>query len=101
MIQYQDKDLTCVECNTTFTFSASDQEYFARKGFTNEPKRCKGCREKRKTGGDRGSEPRTMYSVTCDSCGRPTQVPFNPTNGRPVYCRDCYVQQKGQGGGRH
>ena len=48
MQQYTDKNLTCVDCGSTFLFSADDQEFYARKGFTNEPKRCKPCRDKRK-----------------------------------------------------
>ncbi|MEG1192882.1 MAG: CxxC-x17-CxxC domain-containing protein [Clostridia bacterium] len=35
-----------------------------------------------------------MYDVVCDSCGRPTQVPFQPRGDRPVYCRDCFDQQR-------
>ena len=94
MMQYQDKNLTCTECGASFVFSADDQEFYARKGFTNEPKRCKVCRDKRKSSGGEGRGERTLYSVTCDGCGRPTQVPFNPTNGKPVYCRECYTQRK-------
>jgi CxxC-x17-CxxC domain-containing protein len=93
MNQFTDKNLTCVDCGATFLFSADDQEFYARKGFTNEPKRCKICRDKRKTaGGD--SRERTLYTVTCDACGKQTQVPFNPTNGKPVYCRDCYQSRR-------
>jgi CxxC-x17-CxxC domain-containing protein len=35
-----------------------------------------------------------MHTVTCAECGAETQVPFEPTEGRPVYCRDCYAKQK-------
>jgi CxxC-x17-CxxC domain-containing protein len=93
MNQFTDKNLTCVDCAATFLFSADDQEFYARKGFTNEPKRCKVCRDKRKTvGGD--SRERTLYTDTSDACGKQTQVPFNPTNGKPVYCRDCYQSRR-------
>ena len=37
---------------------------------------------------------RQLYSVTCASCGKQTQVPFKPSGGRPVYCRDCYMKQR-------
>lgn len=37
---------------------------------------------------------RTLYSVKCTNCGKDTQVPFEPSGGRPVYCRDCYMQKK-------
>ncbi|HEU5251128.1 MAG TPA: zinc-ribbon domain containing protein [Thermoanaerobaculia bacterium] len=95
MQQYTDKNLTCVDCGNTFLFSADDQEFYARKGFTNEPKRCKVCRDKRKAAAGEGRE-RTLYDVTCDGCGKQTQVPFNPTNGKPVYCRECYSARRAQ-----
>lgn len=37
---------------------------------------------------------RPMYDVVCARCGKPTQVPFQPRNDRPVYCRDCYEKQR-------
>jgi len=95
MQQYTDKNLNCVDCGGTFLFSADDQEFYARKGFTNEPKRCKPCRDKRKSASGEGRE-RTFYDVTCDGCGKQTQVPFNPTNGKPVYCRECYSARRSQ-----
>lgn len=48
MADYKDKTIKCVDCGTEFIFSARDQEFYAEKGFTNEPKRCKPCRDKRK-----------------------------------------------------
>lgn len=44
---------------------------------------------------------RQLYSVKCANCGKQTQVPFKPTGDRPVYCRDCYMQKRGErsGGG--
>lgn len=33
---------------------------------------------------------RGMYKATCADCGKDCEVPFKPTEGRPVYCRDCY-----------
>lgn len=38
---------------------------------------------------------RQLYDVTCASCGKPAQVPFKPTGDRPVYCKDCYMKQRG------
>jgi CxxC-x17-CxxC domain-containing protein len=40
---------------------------------------------------DRG---RTLYNVKCSNCGKDTQVPFQPSAGRPVYCRDCFMKMK-------
>src|SRR3989338_8241682 len=37
---------------------------------------------------------RTLYNVKCSNCGKDTQVPFQPSGDRPVYCRDCYMQKK-------
>lgn len=90
---YQDKDLACKECGQQFTFTAGEQEFYASKGFENEPSRCPSCRAARKQQGGRGGE-RQMYTVTCSECGQETQVPFNPTGDRPVYCRDCFQARR-------
>jgi len=93
---YQDKILTCRECGEEFTFTASEQEFYAEKGFTNEPGRCPSCRVARKhqrnSGRGYGAQ-REMFPATCAACGVETQVPFRPTGERPVYCRDCYAQK--------
>ena len=92
-MSYQDKQITCSDCGTTFTFGVRDQEFFASKGFTNEPKRCPSCRaaKKQNTGGGYGSSaPRQMYPVKCATCGKDTEVPFAPRGDKPVYCSDCY-----------
>jgi len=41
---------------------------------------------------DRG--PREMHKVTCADCGNECEVPFKPTEGKPVYCRDCYQKRR-------
>jgi CxxC-x17-CxxC domain-containing protein len=45
--------------------------------------------------GNRSSGPREMFTATCSSCGREARVPFRPTNGKPVYCSDCFRSQRG------
>ncbi|ACV63816.1 conserved hypothetical protein [Desulfofarcimen acetoxidans DSM 771] len=95
---YQDKTLTCRDCGADFIFSASEQEFYNDKGFTNEPGRCPQCRlarKQRNNGGgfNRGSsdrQPREMFSAVCAECGAETEVPFRPSGNRPVYCRDCF-----------
>jgi CxxC-x17-CxxC domain-containing protein len=72
---FQDKTLHCADCDTDFTFDVQEQEMFASRGYTNEPKRCPSCREARKS---------------CAQCGKNTEVPFEPRSDRPVYCSDCY-----------
>jgi CxxC-x17-CxxC domain-containing protein len=130
-MSYADKTLTCRDCGTQFVFTAGEQEFYAQKGFTNEPTRCPSCRQARKQGGggrggggygdrdsygggggygDRdsygggrrgggggrgfGGGEREMHSVTCASCGREAKVPFIPRGDKPVYCDDCFQQQR-------
>ena len=38
--------------------------------------------------------PRTMHKATCADCGNECEVPFKPTEGRPVYCRECYQKHR-------
>ncbi|MEO5966262.1 MAG: CxxC-x17-CxxC domain-containing protein [Candidatus Limnocylindrales bacterium] len=45
--------------------------------------------------GQRSSAPREMFEATCSSCGKEARVPFRPTNGKPVYCSDCFRTQRG------
>src|SRR5688500_2680524 len=96
MDTFNDKSLSCIECGGDFLFSSNEQAFYAERGFTNEPKRCKNCRDKRKTSSTRemSGGSRQMVSVTCDSCGIATEVPFTPVSGKPVYCRDCYNQRR-------
>ncbi len=102
MITMQDKTLTCRDCGREFTFTASEQEFFAQKGFTNEPGRCPECRAARKAqnGGSAsyGRSERQMYPAVCAECGKETQVPFQPHDDRPVYCSDCFATKRPSGG---
>jgi CxxC-x17-CxxC domain-containing protein len=96
-MSYADKTLSCRDCGVDFTFTASEQDFYAQKGFTNEPTRCPGCRAQRKAqgGGRRGSTgPREMHTATCSSCGKDAQVPFVPRGDKPVYCSDCFQGQR-------
>lgn len=99
---FADKVLTCKDCGREFTFTASEQEFYAEKGFTNEPGRCPECRAAKKAqnrGGDRrggfgGNAQREMFPATCSACGQPTMLPFQPSGDKPVYCRDCFQPKK-------
>ncbi|MBT9148780.1 MAG: hypothetical protein DDT28_00194 [Dehalococcoidia bacterium] len=93
-MSFTDRKLQCADCGAAFTFSANEQEFFAGKGFTNDPRRCPDCRASRKLergGGYRslGSR-RQMYPAVCAACGVGTEVPFEPRQDRPVYCSQCY-----------
>ncbi|MFC1950848.1 CxxC-x17-CxxC domain-containing protein [Chloroflexota bacterium] len=89
-MSFTDKTLQCFECSNTFTFTAEEQEFFQTKGFVNEPKRCPSCRAARKSQRSGYGGSRQMYPAVCAQCGKDTEVPFEPRNGRPVYCSDCY-----------
>jgi len=113
-----DKTLTCVECNSQFTFSADDQAFHAQKGYT-DPKRCPSCRSARRStggssygsgggsyssyggdsyGGGGSSRQRQMHPATCAQCGKATEVPFLPSGDRPVYCSDCFSKRPATSG---
>jgi CxxC-x17-CxxC domain-containing protein len=90
---FEDKSLQCSDCGATFTFSAEEQQFFQSKGYTNDPKRCPACREARRAMryGSNGYRPRRqMFPAVCAECGKETEVPFEPVQGRPVYCSECY-----------
>jgi CxxC-x17-CxxC domain-containing protein len=94
---FTDKTLVCSDCGREFTFTAGEQEFYSSRGLLNEPKRCPECRaarrrERRGYGGSRQS-----YPAICASCGKETTVPFKPTEGRPVYCKECYARMKESG----
>lgn len=114
-----DTTLTCRDCGQTFTFTSGEQDFYASRGFS-EPTRCADCRAARKAqrdtggsyggsygggsyGGGRGA--REMFDVTCSSCGQPAQVPFQPSNDKPVYCSACFEKRRGtdnrSGGNRY
>ena len=90
---YQDKTLQCSDCGQEFTFTAGEQEFYNSRGLLNEPKRCPECRQARKSEryGNSGYRlPRQMFPAVCAECGQDTEVPFEPREGRPVYCSECY-----------
>jgi|SRR5579872_5789064 len=99
-MEFQDKTLKCIDCGGDFVFTAGEQLFFHDKQFRNEPKRCKGCKSKRVPSGSSNhgripsGPPKVETKTTCSHCGRETTVPFRPTQGRPVFCRECFQQQK-------
>lgn len=88
---YEDKTLVCKDCGAEFVFTAGEQEFYAEKGFENEPQRCKACRDARK---QEARANRKMYETVCASCGAVASVPFQPREDRPVYCSDCYAKMR-------
>jgi CxxC-x17-CxxC domain-containing protein len=92
MPEFQDRVLKCMDCGSEFVFTAGEQHFFHDKNFKNEPKRCKACKSKRQ-GSAVGSN-KTETVTSCSQCGRETTVPFKPTQGRPVFCRECFLSRK-------
>ena len=98
-MSFADKTLSCRDCSASFVFTAGEQEFFEQKGFANAPTRCADCRAKFKAnnrgGGRRMSGgPREMHTTTCAGCGKDAQVPFVPRGDKPVYCSDCFQNQR-------
>ena len=106
-MSYQDRNISCRDCNNEFVFSGGEQEFYASKGLMNDPVRCPDCRNARKSarstlesdsgyvryGGAAsfsGRTPRQMHPATCASCMEMTEVPFIPRGDRPVYCSVCF-----------
>ena len=96
-MDFVDRLLTCADCRQEFIFTAGEQLFFFDKQFKNDPKRCKPCKSRRAgvmpaangapaAAGISRTETRTL----CSECGIETTVPFKPTQGRPVLCRQCF-----------
>ena len=88
---YEDRTLVCNECGQEFVFTAGEQEFYAEKGFANDPKKCKACRDARKNASREG---RQMYEAVCANCGNVARIPFKPREDRPVYCSECFANMK-------
>ena len=94
----EDKTLICKDCGTEFPFTVRDQQFYAEKGFENEPQRCRDCRTNRKT--SRSGAPREMFDAVCAQCSVATTVPCKPRGDKPVYCRTCYASVTPAAAGR-
>jgi CxxC-x17-CxxC domain-containing protein len=99
--EFQDRAIRCVDCNENFIWTAGEQVFFHDKGLKNEPKRCKPCKQAKNerlaaiaAAQSSGVRQRIEVSVQCAQCGQQTTVPFYPSQGRPVYCRSCFLAGK-------
>jgi len=105
----KDKVITCVDCAEEFVFTAGEQLFFADKGLKNDPKRCKGCKSKKNeriaanmaSFGQPFPRERVEVMVRCALCAVETTVPFRPTQGRPVYCGDCFLRMRASSSHAH
>jgi CxxC-x17-CxxC domain-containing protein len=92
---YSDETLTRIDCGSTFTFTASQQGFFASEGFSNKPSRCddSGAARKSAEGGEsspRLRSPHELFKATCSQRRGAAEVPFQPREGNPFCCRDCF-----------
>ena len=98
LMEFRDRYIACVDCHEEFTWTVGEQEFFRDKGLKNKPKRCKPCKQAKN---DRlaamtsvqpaGVKMRIEVTVNCAQCGEQTTVPFYPSQGRPVFCRACFL----------
>lgn len=102
-MEFIDRTLKCTGCSADFVFTAGEQLFFFERQFKNDPKRCKLCKAKRAglARTPEGDSPlaalplsRTETRTECSSCGVQTTVPFQPTQGRPVFCRSCFQMKR-------
>jgi len=100
---FEDSLLHCIDCSAEFVWTAGEQAFFAEKGLQNPPKRCKPCKKEKNRRLDaieaaRASGKRHTIEVRaeCARCSVSTTVPFYPSQGRPVYCRTCFVEMNSQ-----
>ena len=100
-MEFVDRLLMCADCGQQFIFTAGEQIFFFDKQFKNDPKRCKPCKGKRAgtllrpgAGPAAAGLSRTETRTRCSDCGIETTVPFKPTQGRPVLCRQCFQTKR-------
>jgi CxxC-x17-CxxC domain-containing protein len=110
-----DMNIRCIDCSIDFVWSAGEQAFFRDKQLENPPKRCKDCKKAKNerltaiaNAQRTGIKQRIEVKVSCARCGEGTTVPFYPSQGRPVYCRSCFLELNpsvlngnGNGNGHH
>jgi CxxC-x17-CxxC domain-containing protein len=95
-----DTDILCIDCNVEFVWTAGEQQFFRDKGLQNPPKRCRTCKQAKNerlsaanSATRNGVKEKVEVTVTCARCEKNTTVPFYPSQGRPVLCRSCFLEQ--------
>jgi CxxC-x17-CxxC domain-containing protein len=97
--EFQDKSILCIDCSSQFIWTVGEQVFFRDKQLQNPPKRCKECKQAKNerlaaiaAAQASGIRQRIEVAVNCAKCGETTTVPFYPSQGRPVYCRSCFLE---------
>ena len=101
--ELEDVNILCIDCGKDFVWTAGEQKFYRDKGLQNPPKRCKDCKQAKN---DRissiaaakaaGVKQKIEVAVYCANCKGYTTVPFYPSQGRPVYCRSCFLEMNPQ-----
>ena len=91
-MEFQDRAILCVDCGQEFVWTAGEQLFFHDKGLKNE--RLAAIANAQAS----GVRQRIEVSVQCAQCGQATTVPFYPSQGRPVYCRSCFIASRNADG---
>lgn len=96
--QLEDKTINCIDCSKDFIWSVGEQSFFRDKGLQNPPKRCKPCKQAKTerieaviAAQHAGVKQKIEVAVNCAKCNAHTTVPFYPSQGRPVFCRSCFI----------
>ncbi len=97
--EFEDINIECIDCEEFFIWSSGEQLFFRDKNLKNPPKRCKPCKQAKNerlsaitTAQRAGIKQKIEVAVNCARCDKSTTVPFYPSQGRPVYCRSCFLE---------
>ena len=88
--QFQDITLYDQETNEPFIFTAKEQEFFWRQGFTNVPKYSP---ERRKEKRDQRYKGKPVFNVRCAICGRVGKIVQEPLHPQKTLCGDCFTKE--------
>jgi CxxC-x17-CxxC domain-containing protein len=96
--EFTDTLINCIDCRLDFVWTVGEQQFFYDKGLQNPPKRCKPCKQAKneriaaaQAAQTSGVKQKIEVAVNCAQCGATTTVPFYPSQGRPVFCRSCFL----------
>lgn len=99
--EFEDTSIVCIDCIQEFTWTAGEQIFFREKNLENPPKRCKECKKAKnrrleaiELAQTTGQPHKIEVRADCARCSTSTTVPFYPSQGRPVYCRQCFLEIK-------
>jgi CxxC-x17-CxxC domain-containing protein len=97
--EFEEIIIVCIDCANEFVWTVGEQTFYRDKGLKNPPKRCKDCKKAKNerlgsiaAAQAAGIKQKIEVAVHCAKCGSYTTVPFYPSQGRPVYCRSCFLQ---------